>query len=198
MKSTYLKADLVCRFKKVPATLLAALLGVSSHSFAAGQQPSSFLARIVNVSDGDTVVALDGQNNQVRVRLANIDAPETGHGRCKPGQPFSDKSKDYLAGMVKGKEVVLTCFDQDRYGRSICDISVGTSTASRELARAGLAWANRARPSYLRDAGVAQAEQEAMQKRVGLWGDLRAAPPWEWRKTAWGAPPGCGPDKDFP
>lgn len=148
-------------------------------------------ARIVNVSDGDTVIALDKRNQQIKVRLAHIDAPETGHGRCRPGQPFSDRSKQKLAQLVKGREVGLLCTERDRYGRSICDIHFDGTTASRELARAGMAWANRARPEFLKDASVASLEAQAVKAKVGLWSDSRAVSPWVWRKESWGSAPGC-------
>lgn len=169
------------------AAILSSIL-LAGHPAGATEQ---FQARVVNVADGDTITALDANNRQVKVRLANIDAPETGHGRCRPGQPFSDRSKQHLSNLVKGKVVTLVCTDTDRYGRSICDVVVDGTTASRSLAQAGMAWANRANPRYLRDNGVAQAEQNAIQQRAGLWADRQQIPPWEWRKAAWNIAPGC-------
>jgi len=150
-----------------------------------------FTAKVIHVDDGDTVVVLDEQNQKTKVRLANIDAPETSHGRCRPGQPWSAQSTDFLGRAIKGRQVKLLCSTLDRYGRSVCDILIDGTTANRMLTSAGLAWANRSNPSYLRDPGVAQAELEARSARKGLWNDRQSIPPWEWRKTAWGAAPGC-------
>lgn len=150
-----------------------------------------FTAKVIHVDDGDTVVALDAQNQKTKVRLANIDAPEKSHGRCRPGQPWSAQSTRYMSDLLKGRTVTFRCSTLDRYGRSICDIEINGSTASRLLAEAGLAWANRAHPSYLRDPGVAQAERTAVMIQRGLWSDPRAIPPWEWRKVEWESAPGC-------
>lgn len=46
--------------------------------------------KVVGISDGDTVRVLDEQKQEIKVRLAGIDAPET-------GQPFSTKSKEALS-----------------------------------------------------------------------------------------------------
>lgn len=144
-----------------------------------------FVAKVIHVDDGDTVVALRSDGEQVKVRLANIDAPEIQHGRCRQGQPFGQKSGEALASLVKGKTVQFSCATLDRYDRHVCDIGIDGTTASRELVRQGLAWANRSRPSYLRDRGVADAEREAQARRVGLWADNTAVKPWEWRHTVW-------------
>lgn len=154
---------------------------------------AQFSARVIHVDDGDTVVALKADQTRVKVRLANIDAPETNHGRCRPGQPWSAQSTEALKHLVHGRTIHFTCSTLDRYDRSVCDLQLdnGKTTANRELARMGLAWANRARPSFLRDAEVAAAEGEARKHRIGLWAGPSVVPPWEWRQTEW-QQPGCG------
>ncbi len=37
---------------------------------------ADFVARVIGVTDGDTITVLDRSNNQIKVRLADIDAPE--------------------------------------------------------------------------------------------------------------------------
>ena len=39
------------------------------------------------------------------IRLAGIDSPETSKWRNEPGQPFSRKSTEHLAGLVLNKNV---------------------------------------------------------------------------------------------
>lgn len=144
-----------------------------------------FDAKVIHVDDGDTVVALRGSGERQKVRLANIDAPEVQHGRCRPGQPFGQKATDALERLVKGKQIGFVCHTLDRYDRAVCDLKIGDTTASRELARQGLVWANRANPGYLRDRKVAEAEREAQARRIGLWADDSAVRPWEWRRSRW-------------
>ncbi len=50
--------------------ILAALLTVSAHA-------DVIKGRVVRVSDGDTIVVLDAQKVQHKIRLAGIDAPES-------------------------------------------------------------------------------------------------------------------------
>ena len=47
---------------------------------------ADFVAKVVGITDGDTITVLDGQKNQIKVRLANIDAPEK-------NQAFGARSK---------------------------------------------------------------------------------------------------------
>ena len=42
--------------------------------------------KVIHVDDGDTLVVLTPDRQKLKVRLANIDAPESSHGRCRPGQ----------------------------------------------------------------------------------------------------------------
>ena len=56
----------------------------------------SFRARVVGITDGDTVTVLDEQNQQHTIRLAEIDAPER-------GQPWGDRSRQALSALVFSK-----------------------------------------------------------------------------------------------
>ncbi len=178
-------------------TCVALALTAASLWQAATAAPATlereFAARVIHVDDGDTVVALRPDQTRVTVRLANIDAPEGSHGRCRPGQPWSAQSTGALKQMAHGRTIRFTCHTLDRYSRSVCDLHLdgGKTTANREIVRMGLAWANRARPDFLRDGEVANAEAQARQQRLGLWSDPHAVAPWEWRRTAW-LQPGCG------
>jgi endonuclease YncB( thermonuclease family) len=141
--------------------------------------------RVVQVSDGDTINLLV-DNQRQRIRLASIDAPETGHGKDRPGQPFGDASRKNLAQYVAGKTLTLTCFEKDRYDRHICDIPVEGTTANRLQVEQGMAWANQqARGKYLRDKSLPALENAARQKKLGLWSEPGAVSPWEWRTACW-------------
>lgn len=165
---------------------LAVVIGamVMPHCAAAGPL-AAFKARVIHVDDGDTVVAMTDAGEKVTVRLASIDAPETTKNRCKPGQPYSQKAKEALADLVHGRSLDFVCHDVDRYGREVCDLQLDGTTASRELARKGLAWANTSNPRYLRDKTVAELERRARTASLGLWASADSVPPWEWRSTVW-------------
>ena len=92
----------------------------------------SVTGRVVKVADGDTITVLV-ENQQVKVRLSNIDAPER-------GQDFSKKSKEALADLVFEKEVRIVTHGKDRYGRVIGDVFVGQTNVNEKLVEDGWAW----------------------------------------------------------
>lgn len=165
--------------------LLAGLLA------ACGAQASSTYAlagRVVRVADGDTLTLLVS-GAEHRIRLASIDAPEVGHGRKQPGQPYGQASRRALSDLVAGKSVTLRCYEQDQYGRDVCDVPVGDGrTANQIQVATGMAWANRqGGGKYLRDPGLESLERKARDQRLGVWRDKAPVPPWEWRWKCWKA-----------
>lgn len=180
-----IKSIVLTGIQLIPMLLVAANLFLPGQVMAQRNFTSEFTARVIHVDDGDTLVAMPSDGQRVKVRLANIDAPEADHGRCKPGQPFSEKSTQALKRLVHGKTLTFTCSTLDKYERHICDVRIGETTANRELARQGMAWANRARPSYLRDHGVADAERDARGAGRGLWSFPGSVAPWKWRREEW-------------
>ncbi|ABM96921.1 thermonuclease family protein [Methylibium petroleiphilum] len=171
------------------ATILIAFLAVFFAAYAHAAQASAMQGKVVYVDDGDTVVLLTAANEQVKIRLASIDAPESSHTnkeRGRIGQPFSDNAKRYLEQLVKGQTVDAQCHDVDRYSRHVCTLTVGRVEVNREMVRAGWAWANTASGGrYLRDAGLPQLQAQAQGARQGLWAGSNPVPPWEWRRQCW-------------
>lgn len=150
---------------------------------ASGQYTLS--GKIVQVSDGDTVNILVNQQTH-RIRLASIDAPETAHGSNRPGQPYGEASRKHLADSVAGKTLTLICFEKDQYGRDVCDIPVGDTTANRLQVQHGMAWANQqGQGKYLRDQKLVEFEKKAKQAKLGLWAEPQAVAPWVWRHDCW-------------
>ena len=62
---------------------------------------------VVSVSDGDTLTCLTPNKKQIKVRLAEIDAPEK-------GQPFGQKAKKALSDKVFKRSVQLEISGKDR------------------------------------------------------------------------------------
>ena len=79
--------------------------------------------KVVRVYDGDTFKAI-GHDTEIKVRLVGIDAPETKKGKRESGQPFSQESKKYLAGMVLNKTVEIKGYGTDQYNRQLAVIFV--------------------------------------------------------------------------
>ena len=144
--------------------------------------------RIVDVADGDTLGLLVGQKRH-RVRLASIDAPETTHGSKQPGQPFAQAARKTLADLVAGQTATLRCYEQDRYGRDICDVPLSDGrTANRVMVESGMAWANmQGGGKYVRDSSLPGLERKAREQHLGLWQQSGAIAPWDWRWKCWDA-----------
>jgi endonuclease YncB( thermonuclease family) len=129
--------------------------------------------RVVGVYDGDTLTCLDENNQQQKVRLAEIDAPES-------GQDYGKVSREALAGMVFGRTVDVVDQGRDRYGRWVAHISVGGLDVNRQMIASGNAWHY---TTYSNDASLAAAQQQAQAQRLGLWAQQDPVPPWEYRKN---------------
>lgn len=136
--------------------------------------------KVVSVADGDTVTVLDASNTQHRIRLAQIDAPETAHGKNKPSQPFGNDSKQSLAQLTFGKVVTATCDVTDRYGRSVCGIEVDGLDVNREQVRRGMAMVY---DQYVTDRSLYNDQRAAQTSKLGVWADASPTPPWEWRRA---------------
>ena len=72
-------------------------------------------ARVVGVTDGDTITVLKADKTQVKIRLAKIDAPET-------GQDFGSRAKQAASDLAFGKDVMIRPADTDRYGRTVAEV----------------------------------------------------------------------------
>lgn len=131
-------------------------------------------AKVVGVIDGDTVDVLLPGNVQQRLRLNGIDAPER-------GRPFGNNAKLFLSDVIMAKDIQFEALDTDRYDRVIAEIYTGETRVTEALVAAGLAWHY---IEYSSDPALADAENAARAKQLGLWSDPRFVAPWEWRKLS--------------
>jgi len=132
-----------------------------------------FAGRVLNVTDGDTVIVARGRG-QVTVRLFGIDAPEG-------TQPYGAESTAALSRLVMGKVVDVDMKDIDQYGRLVATVSVGGADVNEALVRAGAAWHY---TRYSDSARLAAAEREARAARRGLWQSASPKAPWLFRSGA--------------
>lgn len=144
--------------------------------------------RVVGVSDGDTITVLNASNQQHKIRLSGIDAPEK-------AQPFGKRSKENLSRHVFGRDVSVEWHKIDRYKRIVGKVMVAepscreatcpkTFDACHAQITAGLAWwySKYAKDQSREDAHRYElAEQDARSRRLGLWSDPQPIPPWDWR-----------------
>jgi endonuclease YncB( thermonuclease family) len=173
---------------KIKNILLTAMLAML-FSVSALAKPFAVTGKVVYVDDGDTVVLLAYDQMQIKVRLSSIDAPESSHTNKQTGrigQPYSQNSSNFLSSMVKGKEVNARCFEQDRYGRNVCELFINGKSVNQEMVKQGWAWANvDAKGRYLRDKTLPSLEKSARASRSGLWAAGSPVAPWQWRDICW-------------
>ena len=142
-------------------------------------EAATLTGQVVNVIDGDTVTVTDSTNEQHRVRLAGIDAPEK-------AQPFGSRSKANLSSMVAGRIVTVEFVKFDRHQWMVGKVILNGRDICLEQIKAGMAWHYK---KYEREQtreerlAYAEAEGQARLARMGLWQDPSVVPPWEWRRA---------------
>jgi endonuclease YncB( thermonuclease family) len=130
--------------------------------------------KVVAITDGDTFKLLTKDSILHRIRIANIDCPEK-------KQPFSKRAKQFTSEAIFGKNVKVEILNTDRYGRYIGIVIYNDSLIlNNELVRNGMAWHY---IKYSNDEVLQKLEDEARARKVGLWQDKNAIPPWEWRSN---------------
>lgn len=124
---------------------------------------------VVRVYDGDTIL-VSGPDGRRVIRLLGIDAPETSKGKGETGQPYSKKSRQYLAGLILNRKVILVTFGKDRYERTLAVVYHDGRDINRAMIRAGLAEVYRGRTSEGFDkAPYRKTETQARQSKTGMW-----------------------------
>jgi endonuclease YncB( thermonuclease family) len=132
---------------------------------------ATFEARVVGVTDGDTIVVLRDLNS-VKVRLNGIDCPEK-------GQPFGSRAKLLTSEFSFGRAVTIVPRSRDQYGRIVADVVLPDGRVlNRELVAAGLAWHY---TKYSKDEELVRLERQARAARIGLWSEERTVAPWDFR-----------------
>ena len=86
---------------------------------------------ITTCYDGDTFTTTSGE----RVRLACIDTTEL---RGKRADPVPAKAaRDHLQGLVVAKKVGIRRITEDRYGRTVAELFLGTTNVQQEMVASG-------------------------------------------------------------
>lgn len=132
-----------------------------------------FIARVISVSDGDTIKVLKGKE-QIKIRLQHIDCPEK-------KQPYGDIAKRFTSQMVFNKQVkVINKGEKDRWGRLLGVIhTLEGVSLNKELVKNGLALHYR---KYSKDSSYSQLETQARKNKTGMWSNPNLIEPWVFRK----------------
>ncbi len=151
-------------------------------SFALSAPAGQF--KVTRVYDGGNFKAT-GHDIEIKVRLVGIDTPETKKRKHKPGQPFGEKAKKFLARMVLNKQVFIKGYGTGPYNRILAVVYVDRKNVNLELIKAGLAEVYQGKPPRGFDLSpYLTAQAQAKSQRRGMWsqGDKYISPR-EWRKS---------------
>jgi len=85
-------------------------------------------SKVIKVYDGDTFT-IDAKdpltNKNYRVRIRDIDTPEKGwRAKCAAEKNAAEIAQKYLNDLIYDKNVTLTHFGQDKYGRLLADVKI--------------------------------------------------------------------------
>jgi endonuclease YncB( thermonuclease family) len=167
------KAPAPLRFARALALLLFALPFLAAPSAPAAE----LYGKVIAVADGDTITVLDEAHATHKVRLAGIDAPER-------RQAYGDRARQHLSELVYARTVAVSWSKRDRYGRIVGLVRIGAVDAGLEQVRSGWAWHYKQYRAEQKPADrlrYARAEDEARERRAGLWSEPDPTPPWEYR-----------------
>lgn len=127
------------------------------------------LVKVKRVIDGDTILLQNGE----RVRYIGVNAPEVDHSP-KGAEPLGREAKEANRRLVEGKRVRLE-FDaerRDKYGRLLAYVFLEDGTfANGWLVERGLAKAVSYPPNLKYQDLLKKLEQEAQEKRLGVWAE---------------------------
>ncbi|AFZ27251.1 micrococcal nuclease-like nuclease [Cylindrospermum stagnale PCC 7417] len=155
--------------------------------------PSQSSYQVKQVDDGDTITVTDKSGEEIRVRFACIDTAEIPHSDAEKNSTapanknqflWGNKAKERLESLIKpDTQVTLNIVDTDRYGRKVAEVRLPDGTFTQQiLVKEGLAMVYR---KYLKSCPsatiVEQAEAEAKQQSLNIWGDSQFIAPWDWR-----------------
>ena len=157
-------------FRFVHATLQEWL-----NPFKAGQH---YRCKVLKVYDGDTITVqrFNLRRSTTSIRMAYIDAPEL-------KQNYGNESREALKKLVLGRWVKVYILQQDKYGRCVSEVLYRGKNINELMIKQGAAWAyaEYIRPAQRKNTLLAL-QNDAKQKKRGLWKSSRIQSPQDYRK----------------
>lgn len=148
------------------AALVAALLTACGSEATPGSECGPSTARIVAVTDGDTVTTSDGE--KIRYLLVDTNEITAGKNDC-----YGQEARQYNANLVMDQTVTLTYDEEcrDRFGRLLAYVTVGGREVNQLLVERGYACVLYIPPNGAeRRDELTAVESLARSERRGMWG----------------------------
>ena len=123
-------------------------------------QGESNIVKVIQIIDGDTIIIEGGHH----VRYIGIDAPEQNESGYLEAKY---KNKE----LVEGKKVRLEkdTSNKDRYGRLLRYVYINDTFVNGEIVKHGYAYARAYSPDTKYQVYLEAMENEARQKKRGIW-----------------------------
>ncbi len=153
------------------ARIIAIITALLITAFNAPAGAAEAVWKVVAVTDGDTIVMAKQDTQAVKIRLADIDAPEH-------DQPYGQEATIALKKLLDGCEVHFMPVAIDHYGRQVALITACGRNVNAEMVRQGLAWVY---TRYNTDTALPPLQVDAQADRRGLWADPHPIQPEKWR-----------------
>ena len=138
-----------------------------------------------SVYDGDTFRVIDPNGQELKLRVACIDAPEK-------KQALGIESRDYLRSLLAKNPNKLIVVEKERegYRRMVAEIFIPTGKGDEEIPISGMMikdgmayyYAQYSKNCSDNAERYAQLEKEAQRSRLGVW-KYNGLKPWEYRKA---------------
>ena len=171
-RSRFVSVLLLCACGLAAVSPVATEVQVSRAPSTLNSSGYEFQARVVAVTDGDTVVVEDAGRRRRVVRIEGLDCPES-------GQPYGGVARRFTRSALFDRVARIKVITTDIHKRLVARVYVDGLDVSLELLKRGLAWHY---TDYSHDPSLAAAEQAARRQRNGIWSEPNPVPPWAWRR----------------
>ena len=140
---------------------------------------AQFSATDFKVVDGDSIRLQTSDAGEIDLRLASIDAPEL-------NQSDGRSAKQHLERLTAGRTATFLQTDTDRYQRRVVFMFVTVANGgmqqpmevNAQMVADGYAWHS---VKYSSREQLSWLQQQAKEKRLGLWEKSNPMPPWDYR-----------------
>lgn len=174
------------------ARQFAFLVGMILSALGTSARAEILTGWVTQIADGDTFTLTDYANQQHRVRLMGIDAPEK-------YQAYGGRAQQNLGALINGRDVAVEWSKRDQEGNIVGRVMVApisspcrsqrdcpkTQDVALEQVKAGQAWCRSAvgEPPQEYQSNCKRAEFDAKIHRNGLWADAVQMPPWDFKRN---------------
>nr|WP_236619574.1 thermonuclease family protein [Bacillus sp. 1NLA3E] len=127
-------------------------------------------AKVISVTDGDTIKVQLANGLTEKVRLILVDTPETKHPRLGV-QPFGKEASNFTSKELTGKDVTLELDvgQRDQYGRLLAYVWFGNTLFNERLLEEGLARVAVFPPNTKYVDRFREVQKKAQASGIGIW-----------------------------